>query len=289
MPERDERDGYPPGVPCWVDTAQPDPQVAIGFYGALFGWEFEDRMPADSPGPYFVAQLRGRDVAAVGAQPDAAPSTPAWNTYVGVDSADAAAAKVRDAGGSVLVEPFDVLDAGRMGVFSDPAGAVFCVWQANTHKGAQLVNEAGTWVFSELNTRDPGGSKAFYGTVFGWEANLVDLGDGHSWMWRVPGYAEVLEVNDPDLRSRLADFEAPEGFEDAVAWMIPMTTDRFPEEVPSHWSVTFSVEDTDAVADRAAELGGEVMVPPFDAGVVRVAVLRDPQGAMFSVSKFDPR
>lgn len=282
MPERDERDGYPPGVPCWVDTAQPDPQAAVDFHGGLFGWEFTDRMPADSPGRYFVAQLRGRDVAAIGSQPDEAPSTPVWNTYIWVDSADDTAAKVKGAGGSVLMEPFDVLDAGRMAVLADPSGAVFCGWQANQHKGAHLVNEPGTWVFSDLNTRDPEGSKAFYGAVFGWQANHVELGEGDSWMWRVPGYGDVLEAHDPDLRRRLADFMAPEGFEDAIAWMVPVTSDQFSEDVPPHWSVTFAVDDTDAIADRAAELGGTVVVPPFDAEPVRIAVLRDPQGAVFS-------
>ena len=126
-----ERDGYPPGVPCWVDTGQPDPEAAVGFYGDLFGWEFTDRMAAGSPGRYFVAQLRGRDVAAVGSQPGAAPPTPVWNTYIWVDGTDDVVARVKNAGGSALMEPFDVLDAGRMGVFSDPSGAVFRVWQAN--------------------------------------------------------------------------------------------------------------------------------------------------------------
>jgi uncharacterized protein len=284
-----ERDGYPPGVPCWIDTGQPDPEAAVAFYGGLFGWEFEDRMPADSPGRYFVARIRGRDVAAVGSQPDAAPATPAWNTYIWVDSADAAAAKVKHAGGTVVTEPFDVLDAGRMAVFSDPSGAVFCVWQANKHKGAQVVNHPGTWNWSDLNTRDPQGAKGFYGAVFGWEANTVDFGDlGEFTMWRVPGYAEVLEVNDPDLRRRQADAGAPEGFEDAIGWMIPMSSDQFAENVPPHWSVTFAVDDTDAIADKAAQLGGKVLVPPYDAGVVRVAVLSDPQGAIFSVNKYEP-
>jgi predicted enzyme related to lactoylglutathione lyase len=283
-----ERDGYPPGVPCWVDTAQPDPEAAVRFYGGLFGWEFKDRMPSDAPGRYFVARLRGRDVAAVGSLSEGAPPAAVWNTYVWVDSADDTAAKVKEAGGNVLQAPFDVLDAARMGVFSDPFGAVFSVWQAYEHKGAQLVNEPGTWNWSDLNTRDPEGSKVFYSRVFGWEPDFVDLGYGDSWMWRVPGYAKVLEVNDPDLRRRQADAGAPAGFEDAIGWMMPMTSDQFPDDVPPHWSITFAVDDTDAVAGRAAELGGKVVVPPFDAGVVRVAVLRDPGGAMFSVSKYMP-
>jgi uncharacterized protein len=283
-----ERDGYPAGVPCWVDTGQPDPEAAVEFYGGLFGWEFEDRMPADSPGRYFVAQLRGRDVAAVGSQPEQAPPTPGWNTYVWVDSADDATAKVKAAGGNALMEPFDVLDAGRMAVLTDPEGAVFCVWQAKEHKGAQLVNEPGTWNFSELNTRDPEGAKAFYGTVFGWEAETLDYGEGQTTMWRLPGYGDFLERRDPDLRRRMAADGAPEGFEDAVAWLIPMTSDQYPDDVPPHWNVTFAVDDADAVADRAAKLGGQVRVPPFDAPFVRMTVVSDPQGAAFTASKYVP-
>ena len=283
-----ERDGYPAGVPCWVDTGQPDPEAAVEFYGGLFGWEFEDRMPADSPGRYFVAQLRGRDVAAVGSQPEQAPPTPGWNTYVWVDSADDTTAKVKAAGGKALMEPFDVLEAGRMAVLTDPEGAVFSVWQAKEHKGAQLVNEPGTWNFSELNTRDPEGAKAFYGTVFGWEADTLDYGEGQTTMWRLPGYGDFLERRDPDLRRRMAADGAPEGFEDAVAWLIPMTSDQYPADVPSHWNVTFAVDDADAVADRAAKLGGQVRVPPFDAPFVRMTVLSDPQGAAFTASKYVP-
>jgi uncharacterized protein len=140
-----DRSEYPPGVPCWIDTAQPDPEAATRFYGGLFGWEFEDQMPAEAPGSYFMARLQGRDVAAIGSPQDGAPPTPVWNTYIAVDSADETAAKVAKAGGTTLAEPFDVFDAGRMGIFSDPSGAVFSVWQAKQTIGAQLVNEPGTW------------------------------------------------------------------------------------------------------------------------------------------------
>src|SRR3954449_8828223 len=123
-----EQDRYIPGVPCWIDTTQPDPEAAVAFYGELFGWQFEDVMPPGSPGKYFVARLRGGDVAAVSSQPEGGPPAAAWNTYVWVADADETAAKVRAAGGDVLSEPFDVADAGRMAVFADPAGAAFCVW-----------------------------------------------------------------------------------------------------------------------------------------------------------------
>jgi predicted enzyme related to lactoylglutathione lyase len=283
-----ERDGYPAGVPCWVDTGQPDPEAAAKFYGGLFGWEFEDRMPADAPGRYFVGQLRGRDVAAVGSQPEGMPPTPAWNTYVWVDSANETAAKAKDAGGNVLMEPFDIPGAGRMAVLSDPEGAAFCVWQAREHRGAQIVNEPGTWNFSELNTRDPEGAKAFYGAVFGWEAASAELGEGGStWSWfRVPGYGDYLAERDPDLRDRLAEDSAPEGFEDAVTVLMPMGSDQ--DDAPPHWSITFAVDDADAIASKAAELGGKVLVPPFDAPYVRMTVISDPQGAVFTASKYVP-
>jgi predicted enzyme related to lactoylglutathione lyase len=171
-----DRSEYPPGVPCWIDTAQPDPEAATRFYGGLFGWEFEDQMPAEAPGSYFMARLQGRDVAAIGSPQDGAPPTPVWNTYIAVDSADETAAKVAKAGGTTLAEPFDVFDAGRMGIFSDPSGAVFSVWQAKQTIGAQLVNEPGTWNFSDLNTRDVDRATAFYGDVFGWVVESVEGG-----------------------------------------------------------------------------------------------------------------
>src|ERR1700691_445617 len=164
-----ERDGYLPGVPCWVDTSQPDPEAATAFYGCLFGWDFKDAMPPNSDGKYFIASLRGGSVAAVGSQPEGGPPTATWNTYVWVDSADEAATKARDAGGRVVTDPFDVFDAGRMAVLTDPEGAAFCVWQAMQHKGAQVVNEPGSLNFNGLNTRDADGARSFYGSLFGWE------------------------------------------------------------------------------------------------------------------------
>jgi predicted enzyme related to lactoylglutathione lyase len=283
-----DRDGYPPGVPCWVDTAQPDTDAALAFYSGLFGWEFEDRMPPDAPGNYFVGRLHDRDVAAVGSQMEGAPPMPVWNTYIAVDSADDVATRVTKAGGTTLAESFDVLEAGRMAVFADPSGAVFSVWQAKEHKGAQLVNEPGSWNFSDLNTRDVERALAFYGDVFGWVAGSVEGAGMEFTFLRLPGYGDFLEKRDPDLRARQDEIGAPPGFEDVVAGMMPMTSDRFPDDVPPHWSVTFAVDDTDASAARATELGGTLIAPPLDAGPTRIAVVQDPQGAVFTVSKFDP-
>ena len=283
-----ERSEYPPGVPCWVDTSQPDPEAAVGFYAGLFGWEFEDRMPAGEPGSYFIAQLHGCDVAAVGSQMEGSPPTPVWNTYIAVDGADDTSAKVTNAGGNVLAEPFDIPDAGRMGIVSDPTGAVFCLWQANGQPGARLVNEASTWNFSDLNTRDVEAATAFYREVFGWVPATLEGAGAEFTFLRLPGYGDFLEKSDADLRTRQAEVGAPDGFEDVVAGLMPMTSDRFPVEVPPHWSVTFAVDDADATAARAAELGGTLVAGPMDAGPTRIAVVSDPQGAVFTVSKFNP-
>jgi predicted enzyme related to lactoylglutathione lyase len=278
-----ERDGYLPGVPCWVDTTQPDPEAAVTFYSGVFGWEFEDVMPPGAPGKYFIARLRGGDVAAVGSQPEGAPPMATWNTYVWVESADEAAAKVLDVGGHVVTEPFDVMNAGRMAVVTDPEGAAFCLWQAKEHKGARIVNEPGSLNFNGLNSYDTEGAKAFYGAVFGWET--LGLGGGAE-IWRLPGYGDHLEQSDPGLRKRMAESGAPEGFEDAVATLNPIADDQ--PHVPAHWSVTFADDSADATAERAAELGGQVVVPPFDAPWVRMTVITDPQGATFTASKFVP-
>jgi uncharacterized protein len=280
MPERDR---YIAGVPCWIDTNQPDPEAAATFYGGLFGWEFEDTMPPGSEGKYLVARIRGGDVAAVGSQPEGAPPTPVWNTYIWVDSADETASKVQDAGGRIVTDPFDITDAGRMAVFTDPEGAAFCVWQAKEHKGAQIVNESGSLNFNVLNTRDVAGAKSFYGSVFGWET--LDM-EGGAQLWLLPGYGDFLEQSDPDLRKRNKEYGAPERFEDVAAALRLIEDDQ--PDVPAHWGVTFGVDDADATAKMAAELGGRVVVPPFDVPWARMTVINDPQGATFTASQFVP-
>jgi predicted enzyme related to lactoylglutathione lyase len=277
-----ERDGYIPGVPCWVDTNQPDPDAAAAFYGGLFGWDLQDVMPPGSGGKYLIGRVRGGDVAAVSSVPEGAPPIAAWKTYIWVDSADDAAAKVRGAGGQVLTEPFDVPGAGRMAVFADPEGAVFSVWQAGEHKGSRIVNEPGSVVFNGLNTRDAAGAKSFYGSVFGWET--LQLGGGEA--WRLPGYGDFLEQSDPGLRKRMDEGGAPVGFEDVVASLNGISEDQ--PETPAHWSVTFSVEDADATAELATALGGRVLLPPMDVPWQRITVIADPQGATFIASKFVP-
>ncbi len=277
-----ERDGYIPGVPCWVDTNQPDPEAAVAFYSGLFGWEFEDVMPEGSGGKYFIGRIRGGDVAAVGSIPEGAPPMAMWNTYVWVESADETASKARHAGGEVVMEPFDVMGTGRMAVLTDPEGAGFCIWEAKGHKGAQIVNEHGSLNFNGLATRDPEAAKAFYGAVFGWKTLALPTG----LMWTLPGYGDHLEERSPGLREQMTQMGAPEGFIDVVAALNPIADDD--RETPAHWSVTFAVDDADATAAEATSLGGEAIVGPFDAPWTRMAVITDPQGATFIASQFVP-
>jgi uncharacterized protein len=268
-------------VPCWIDTAQPDPDAAADFYGRLFGWDFDEAMPAGAPGKYLIARLRGGDVAAVSSQQEGAPAQAVWNTYIWVEDADEAAAKAREAGGRVLSEPFAVMDAGRMAVLADPEGAAFCVWQAREHRGARIVNEPGSLNFNVLHTRDPEAAKRFYGAVFGW--TTLDLGSGE--FWTLSAYGDYLEELTPGTRQRTAEMGAA-GFEDVVAAITPFAGDDAVK--PAHWNVTFSTADADATAAKAAELGGTVLVAPVDAPYSRLTVLEDPQGATFSASAFVP-
>lgn len=278
-----ERDGYIPGVPCWVDTGHPDPESVLPFYSGVFGWQFEDAVAGGAEGHYFLARIRGGDVAAVGSIPEGAPPKAAWNTYVWVDSTDETVSKSREAGGGVLIEPFDVMEAGRMAMLTDTEGAVFSVWQAKNHKGATVVNEHGSLNFNGLATRDPERAKAFYGAVFGWKTLTLPAG----LMWTLPGYGDHLEEASPGLRAQMSQMGAPEGFIDVVAALNPIADDDN-SDVPAHWSVTFAVDDADTTAAQARELGGEVVAGPLDAPWTRMTVIRDPQGATFIASQFVP-
>jgi uncharacterized protein len=275
-----ERDGYIPGVPCWVDTSQPDPGASLPFYTGLFGWEFENVMPEGSPGEYYVGRIRGGDVAAVGSMSADAPPVPTWNTYIWVDSADETAAQAREAGGKVIAEPFDVGRAGRMAVVADPEGAALCLWQAKEHRGARVVNEHGSLNFNGLATRDLQGAKAFYNAVFGWKTLEFPWGA----MWALPGYGDHLEERTPGLRKQMGDMGAPPGFIDVVAAVNPIGAGD--SATPAHWTVTFAVDDANVTAAKARELGGEVVAGPSDAPWTRVAVIKDPQGATFIASQF---
>jgi uncharacterized protein len=263
-----ERSTYPPGVPCWVDTLQPDPRAALDFYSGLFGWNVAG--PGPMPGgerAYFVARSGDRDVAGIGSLPPTAPAA-TWNTHVRVSNAHATAERAKRAGGRVLVAPFDALPAGRMAVLADPSGAAFCVWEARAREGAQRINEPNAWAMSLLHTNDVPGAIAFYRDLFGWEPDAFDAGGVRMTMCRLTGYVGG-EPQQPVPR-------------DVVAVMAPLGDGE--PDVP-HWSVDFWIGDANAAAARATQLGGRVVVPPYDTPMFRQAVLADTAGATFSISQ----
>ncbi len=267
---------YPHGVTCWIDTEQPDLDAAGRFYTGLFGWTLTDAMPAGASPPYLIATLDGKDVGAIGA---AAGGPAAWNTYVAVDDADATAAAVREAGGTVVAGPADAGPAGRAATCLDPAGAQFRLWQAGERPGAQIANTPGTWNFSDLHTPDRDAAMAFYTPVFGWRA--VDMEQGAGTMIQVPGYGDHLAATvDPGIRERQSG--APPGFADVISGLaITGAGER------ARWHVCFTVADRDASAATAERLGATIVRSSDDLWT-KNALVRDPQGAEFTVSQFTP-
>jgi hypothetical protein len=249
-----------PGTPNWVDLGSPDVEASKRFYGELFGWEATTSPEPEAMG-YTMFSVGGKEVAGVGPlqSPD---QPPVWTTYVATADADATATMVEAAGGKVLMAPMDVMDFGRMALFLDPAGAAFAVWQAGTHPGGEVFNVPGALTWNELTTRDPDSSKAFYSSLFGWTPSDADYAGTTYTTWRLGGAR--------------------------VGGMMPMVGDAWPPELPNHWMVYFAVDDCDATAAKAAELGGAVSVPPTDIAPGRFAVLGDPNGAFFSIIKNDP-
>jgi predicted enzyme related to lactoylglutathione lyase len=244
-----ERDGFQHGVPAWIEAWQSDVDAASEFYSSLFGWEAAD------DGRF---TLRGRDVAGL-----AEGSPVGWTVHVWVADAEETARRVTEAGGSVVDGP----SAERTVVFRDPAGALLAARKADAHAGAGVVNEPSAWSWAHLFTRDAEGAKAFYGAVFGWVTEPF----GDVTMFRLPGFVggEPLQ---PVPR-------------DVVAGMEEMAGDGFPPDAPAQWRVDFWVDDVDAKVARATKLGGRTLVPAFDTPINRQAVLMDPQGAAFSVSR----
>lgn len=257
-----ERNGFEHGVPCWVDTWQKDGEAAGAFYSRLFGWEIEGGETGDGRG-HWMCNLNGRNAAAIGApRPDGVGAGAEWGTYIWVDDVDVVTQRALAAGGAALIEPFDSLDGGRMAILADPQGASFGVWQPGEHGGAQIVNEFGAWAMSALSARDPEAAASFYGDLFGWETEAF----GPATMFRLPGFVGG-EPSQPVAR-------------DVVAVMVP--TDG-----PAAWNVDFWIEDVDAAAELTRQLGGDVVIEPYDnpqAGM-RQAVLADPAGAGFSVTR----
>jgi len=250
---------YAPGKPCWADVTVPDVDAGAEFYSELFGWT-ADKAPQPEAGGYTMFSKEGKYVAA--ASPPA-PGTegvpPHWTVYLATDDADATAGKIRDAGGQVMMDPFDVFDSGRMTIAADPTGASFGLWQAGTHIGAQLRREPGTMNWAECQTTDPAAARAFYEQVFDYEVEEAQMGG-------------------PDPYILLKAGGEP------AAGVIKIGADWGP--VPSNWSVVFEVDDTDAAVAKVQELGGRQLMEPMDLPEVgRFAVVADKWGAVFQVIK----
>lgn len=249
-----QRTSYPQGAPCWVDLMTTDPQAAKSFYGQLFGWTYDDLPMPEGP-VYSMAVIDGSAVAAIAPQPPEAATQgapPMWNTYLAVDDVDEVVARVEPAGGKVLMAPFDVMHAGRMAFVTDPTGAAVGLWQARAHIGATRVKEPGTMTWNHLMTDNESAAVAFYHQVLGLTTSTMDFDEG----------PHTIFISGEDTVARIS--AARPG-------------------VPNHWHVYFAVEDASAAAQRATELGGTVIDGPRHLAIGTMAVLRDPQGGVFSV------
>ena len=253
------RDSYAQGTPSWVDLQTTDQAAAKAFYGGVFGWSYDDQ-PMDAGAVYSIAKIGDAQVAAIAPQsPElkAAGAPAMWNTYLAVDSVDDATAKVAAAGGTVAMEPFDVMDAGRMSFVMDPSGAAVALWQANEHIGAGLVNEPGAVIWNELITDNPA-AVPFYEQVLGVTTTTADMGENKYTMFEAGGQ-QVGGTMPPQMAG-----------------------------VPNHWHVYFAVADADATVAKIKQLNGSVVVEPFDTPIGKMAVVADPQGAVFSLFQAAP-
>jgi uncharacterized protein len=251
------RTSYEPGTPSWTDLMTTDPDAAKTFYASLFGWTYED-MPSDIPdNPYTMVSKNGKPVAGLGRQGDdekAQGIPPHWSTYVTVKDASAAAGEAKRLGASVFLDAMDVMDVGRMAVLADPSGAVFCLWEPKAHIGAELVNEHGSITWNELITPDPDAVAPFYADLFGWKAQSDDMGGGFVYTTFMLGDRAVAGAMKPPM-----------------------------DGIPPNWGTYFAVDDTDAAAATATSGGGTLIAEPNDIPPGRMAVISDPQGAVFSV------
>lgn len=250
-----ERTAYTPGTFCWAELATSDQAAANAFYGALFGWETDDR-PVGEGSVYSMQVLDGKMVAAIAGQPQQqrdAGVPPLWNSYVSVQDADAVAQRAQELGATVHAPAFDVMTAGRMAVIQDPQGAYFMLWQPREHIGAGLVNAPGTLVWNELQSPDPDASAGFYGSLFGWDIE------------QFPGMQDVyLSIKNAGANNGAIRELNPPG-------------------MPPNWLVYFGTEDTETAIAKVQELGGSVLAGPIDIGIAKIAVVADPQGAVFAL------
>ena len=258
------RTSYEPGTFSWADLATTDPAGATAFYRRLFGWEAED-MPAGGGATYTMLRRDGAYVAALYRQGDDQRDQgipPAWTSYVTVADVDAASERVPALGGRVLAGPFDVLRAGRTAVIADPQGAALALWQPRDRPGAEVVNEPGALSWNDLITTDVEGARRFYGELLGWEVE------------QIPG-APYWTIRNRGARN---------------GGMMPMPEPQRAAGMPPAWNAYFAVEDVDDALRTVQDSGGGIVVGPTAVPAGRFAVLRDPQGAVFSVlaGELDP-
>lgn len=256
-------ESYRQGTPSYVELMAPDPEKAAQFYGELFGWEItEDPLPEEiGGGVYRSGKLQGDMVAGISGQMPGLEGHPAfWGVYLAVDDVDDAVVKVKEAGGTVEAEPFDVMDMGRMASIQDPTGARVNLWQANTSVGTERAHEPGTPIWNEVVSPDPAAAAAFYEQALGMGQQERETPSGT--------YISLTDVDGKVIGGA----------------MRPMM-----EGIPPHWNVYFNVESVDAMAERVQQLGGQVVAPAFDVpGVGRLGFFADPQGAMFAVMQNPP-
>jgi uncharacterized protein len=258
---------YAPGTFCWVELGTTDGEAAKKFYTELFGWEFIDN-PIGPDMVYTMLKLNGKDVGALYQMPPDMRSQgipPHWLSYVSTSSADESAEKAKSSGAAILKDPFDVFDIGRMAVIQDPTGAVFAVWEPRKHKGAGIVNVPNSFCWNELATSDTAKASDFYTNIFGWGKDVMTTGSPHL---------------GPMEYTMFSNNERP------AAGMYKIQPQM--GEVPPHWLVYFAVDDCDAKAQKATELGAKIFAPPADIpGIGRFSILQDPQGAVFAIIKLD--
>ena len=247
------------GAPNWLDLGSPDIDAATAFYGAVFGWTFQSAGP--EAGGYGFFQQDGRTVAAIGPLTEDGASS-AWTVYFKAPDADATAKAVEQGGGQVRVEPFDVMEAGRMACLSDPSGADFAIWQPAAVQGLDLVNETGSLCWAELHTTDPAAAQTFYQALFGWRSKEVEM----------PGLTYTV----------VAPAEGADQDKASFGGLVP----TMGEDETSRWVPYFETEDVDALVALVQESGGSVLMPAADIPAVgRMAHLTDPFGAPFAVIK----
>ncbi|MCX4704959.1 VOC family protein [Streptomyces sp. NBC_01373] len=254
---------YVTGAPNWLDLGTPDIEGASSFYGSLFGWQFRSGGP--EAGGYGFFQLDGR-TAAGGMQTTPEQGPPSWTVYFQTPDADATAKAAEHTHGSVLLQPMDVMDRGRMGILADHAGVTFGIWQPAATKGLDVVQEQGSLCWLELYTPDLPAAAGFYHGLFGWETSALTFAGGT--------YTTVH----------------PSGTEpDAMFGGIVPLEDDPTKAAAGAWLPYFEVPDTDAAVSTAQERGGTVRLPATDLeDVGRIAELADPYGARFAVIKSAP-